>query len=447
MRCWTLWLALLALSLFSCRDASAPSADVVLTIVSPHHDHIQTEFADAFRTWYRATYGESVEVRFQQRGGTSDIVRYVTSEFASKRASGTADEGIGIDVFFGGGLPAAEALKAAGCTVAITLPADVLALQPAELAGIPMRDPERHWYGNVLAAFGIVFNKKALTAAGVSEPSTWTDLASESMSGRVILADPNKSASIAVCFELILQKQGWERGWATLMRIGGNTREFKPTSSQVAPDVAQGVGWAGMCIAVYGHSQIGKSGSDLVGYVSPVGATAYTPDPIAVLRGCRDLTLATRFVTFTLSEPGQALWTLPAGHPNGPKAHTLYRMPAIPLIYDKYAEAITVPSRPFADPTGFVYDAALERRRSPLIGPLIRAAFLKNLDLSRRAWQAVIDSKYDAALVAEFEKPPFDEQEGLQLAREHHGDPRRALELDRQWYEFFRAKYERLLSQ
>ncbi len=435
-----------ASGLFGCGDDKSSSGVAVLTVVSPHNDFIQVEFAEAFRRWHRENYGADVEVRYQQRGGTSEIVRYITSEFEARQAAGTADEGIGIDVFFGGGIPAAERLKSAGCTRAVTVPPDVLEGQPATLAGIPLRDPEHHWYGNVLTAFGIVYNKKALAKENIPEPRTWSDLADEKFYGRVILADPNKSASISVCFEIIFQKHGWPKGWATLMRIGGNTRDFKQRSSQVAPDVAQGIGWAGMCIDFYAHSQIVKSGADVVGYVAPRAATAVTPDPIAVLRGCRDPLLADRFVTFTLTEQGQALWALEPGHPAGPRKHALYRLPAIPSIYEKYGERMMVQARPFTETAGFAYDADKERRRKPIVGPLIAAAFLKNLDGCRRAWRAVIDSGMDPALVAEFEAPPFTEDESLALGQAHRDDSRRALQLDRQWFRFFRDKYERILS-
>lgn len=429
-----------------CGGEAQPSSGAVLTIVSPHDEFIQNEFAAAFRAWHRETTGQDVVVKFQQRGGTSEIVQYVTSEFAARREAGTADDGIGIDVFFGGGIPAVERLKASGCTVAVALPEDVLALQPAELAGIPMRDPEGHWYGNVLTSFGIVYNKRLVAERNLPPPTRWADLASEAYFGRVILADPTKSASISVCFELILQKHGWERGWATLMRIGGNAREFKPVSAQVAPEVAQGVGAVGMCIEFYAVAQIVKSGADVVGYVAPPGETAITPDPIAVLRGSHDAALATRFVSFTMSERGQALWALPAGVPGGPAEHSLHRMPAIPSVYEKHADQITTRARPFADTATFHYDAEKERRRKPLIGPLIAAAFLKNAALSRRAWKAVIDSDYDAALVKEYEAAPFDEAEGIRLGQAHAADARRALELDRQWRTFFRTKYERILA-
>ena len=432
--------------LLGCGDDEPSGGVAVLTVVSPHNDFIQVEFAGAFRRWHRENYGQDVDVRYQQRGGTSEIVRYITSEFEARQAAGTADEGIGIDVFFGGGIPAAERLKAAGCTREVTVPPDVLEGQPATLAGIPLRDPEGHWYGNVFTVFGIVFNKKALAKENIPEPRTWSDLAGEKFYGRVILADPNKSASISVCFEMIFQKHGWPKGWATLMRIGGNTRDFKPRSSQVAPDVAQGIGWAGMCIDFYAHSQIAKSGPDVVGYVAPRAATAVTPDPIAVLRGCRDPLLADRFLTFTLTEQGQALWALEPGDPAGPKEHALYRLPAIPSVYEKYGERMMVDARPFTETAGFAYDADKERLRKPAVGPLIAAAFLKNLDLCRRAWRAVIDSGMDPTLVAEFEAPPFTEDESLALGQAHRDDPRRALQLDQQWFRFFRDKYERILS-
>ncbi|MFC1461204.1 hypothetical protein ACFLQR_01635, partial [Verrucomicrobiota bacterium] len=72
-----------------------------LVILSPHNEAIRYEFELAFRRWHKGRFGEAVDVDWRNIGGTSEIIRYINSEFeAAKRVS---NQGIGIDLLFGGG--------------------------------------------------------------------------------------------------------------------------------------------------------------------------------------------------------------------------------------------------------------------------------------------------------------------------------------------------------
>ena len=68
-----------------------------LIIISPHPEGTETEFGSNFEKWYEEQTGRTVKTDWRDVGGTSSNYRFIESEF--KRVP----EGIGVDIFFGGG--------------------------------------------------------------------------------------------------------------------------------------------------------------------------------------------------------------------------------------------------------------------------------------------------------------------------------------------------------
>ncbi|HOR26933.1 MAG TPA: extracellular solute-binding protein [Candidatus Sumerlaeota bacterium] len=423
-----------------------PTAEATrLVIVSPHNEFIRQEFERGFQRWYAERRGgaPAVEFEWQDRGGTYQMVEAIAGAY---QALDDKDDGMGVDLVWGGGIEAMEQLKAAGATTAAALPQPVLDSLPAEIAGVRLYDPDGHWYGAVLSSFGIIYNKEVLRTLGVAAPATWSDLSNPALFGHIVLADPSKSGSARVAFEVILQKHGWAEGWALLMEIAGNTREFTDSASNVPSEVAQGSAAAGMSIDFYAFSQIESTGAEMLGYVSPVNATALTPDPICMLRGGPNPAAAEAFMEFVLTKPGQSLWLLKPGTPGGPAEHGLWRMPILPAAYEHPADQRLIDFNPYASETTFNLDMDLSTRRSPLLGPLFMAAFLRNSELLRQAWRKVMTLPADAPLRRQFNAVPFSEEEALDLARRYQASPREASQLEIDWQRRFRARYEQVLN-
>ncbi len=127
-----------------------------LVLISSHWEGIRYEFERAFKARYRSETGRAVELEWMDVGGSSETLRYLESEFKNKPA------GIGIDVFFGGGLDPYLALKKAHLLESYILPKSLLEKIPTSLAGVPLYDPDHSWYGATLSGFGIVYNKVVL---------------------------------------------------------------------------------------------------------------------------------------------------------------------------------------------------------------------------------------------------------------------------------------------
>ena len=222
------------------------------------------------------------------------------------------------------------------------------------------------------------------------------------------------SSSAKLCYEMVLQSNGWARGWRILAGIAANGRYFASGSTQVALDVSRCEAAAGMIIDYYGRTQVdyvgrAPDGEFRLGYISPVGATATTPDPIAIMRGAPHRELAERFVQFVLSVEGQKLWMCKVGSPGGPRQFGLYRPPIRPDIYSRFADQLIFPENPYREPDRFNLDSRLWNRRFSLLGILMRAAFIDNADLLIRAADRARLAAPNSPARKEFDALPFAE--------------------------------------
>jgi ABC-type Fe3+ transport system substrate-binding protein len=229
--------------------------DPVLVIVSPHNEAIRYEFEHAFSRWHQQKYGKPVKVEWRVIGGTTEIMRYLASEYASAakawwpRATGKpwpanatetvtsekkpADPALlevyekfrntddpaafsaRIDLFFGGGQFDHSNAFDQGMTVAPWEPKnppkglfteDSIDLIPEKLSGETWRTPTL--FGNVISTFGICYNVDRLADLGVkTPPKEWKDLADPVYFGQVGTVDPTKSGSVAKAFENIIDQR------------------------------------------------------------------------------------------------------------------------------------------------------------------------------------------------------------------------------------------------
>jgi iron(III) transport system substrate-binding protein len=232
------------------QPAPAKAEDTVV-IITPHNEAIRYEYARGFQEWYRARTGQTVAVDWRVIGGTSEIARFLESEYVAsfhnywtgrlgklwtaavqagfQRGRIAADAsvvvtearaaflessvGCGIDVFFGGGTYDLEKQATAGRLVdsgMLQLHPDWFTdrVIPRNFAGETFWDKDGLWFGTVLSSYGIIFDRDSLQRLGFKgEPQQWTDLADPRLVGEVALADPTKSGSIAKAFENIIQQQ------------------------------------------------------------------------------------------------------------------------------------------------------------------------------------------------------------------------------------------------
>jgi len=382
-----------------------------LVIISPHWEGIRYEFGHGFERWYEEQTGRPVSVDWRDFGGTSDDVKFIRSSFAKVEEG----EDIGIDLFFGGGLPPYELLAEEGLFEPYRLPDDILEHIPPQYPGGDLYDPQFRYYGTVLSGFGILYNKEVLRRLNLPEPESWEDLAAPGAFTWVGMGDPRSSGSALMVFEIILQAYGWERGWEVITRLGGNCRYFTRSSSAIPKDVALGEIAYGGAIDFYARTAIARHGAERLGFVLPKGKTVVNPDPIAILKGAPHPELAQAFVRFVMSEAGQRLWFLPTGMEGGPERYQLLRMPILPEFYTRYAQVSGGATSPFDWKTDFVYDGATATRRRGVLQDLLGSFIIDTQYELVPAWKETIAAGLPPEAVGRLTHMPVNADEALAL--------------------------------
>lgn len=473
-------------------EEAVPDPDALsLVIITPHNEQIRSEFAAGFDRWHRARHGQGVIIDWRTPGGTSDIRKQIYAEYAAAYRDDKLDT-MSYDLLFGGGSYEHKKIKdgpdvkddegnpvEVQCSVPVDFSQDQLDAWygQKEIGRNVLYDPDRHWFGTALSAFGIVYNRDVLrtiaqkTGTQALEPSTWADLADPRLQGWVALANPGQSGSICTTFEVILQLRGWRDGWSILRRAGANSRYFADSSSKVPIDVSIGEAAAGMCIDFYGRYQSQAiergGGGDRVAYVDPFRESDIDPDPVSLLRGAPHPDLAKRFIEFCLSEEGQALWQFTATGSEsvsteamGPVNYELRRMPVRRIMYEKYLDRFVDKVNPFdmVEPID-----QWDRNIRTFIPPLFSAMCIDTHHELKEAWHAINAAgkshpDYEEMMAIFLSMPEAKNMDGevVSLASADHiadvkarwrSDPSgREAELDRiAWTAFFRDNYRKIV--
>ena len=253
------------------KQATLAKADDTLVIITPHNEAIRYEYTQGFRAWYQRKTGRTVAVDWRVIGGTSEINRFIDSEYtaafqnywtsklhrawsnevlnayanprlnpddspgddspemAARRAFLASEVSCGLDLFFGGG--SIDYIKHADAGRLVD--SGILRLHPEwfgdgvipqAFTGEDYWDKQGRWVGDVLSSYGIIYNRDVLKKIGIErEPRAWADLQDPRYLAQVALCDPTKSSSIAKAFDNLIQQQMHQQ-WDQLAATTGRDR-------------------------------------------------------------------------------------------------------------------------------------------------------------------------------------------------------------------------------
>lgn len=213
-----------------------------------------------------------------------------------------------VDIFWGGESALYDKLAEQKLLAPLGLPSSVMDAIPATIGKpkpIYLKDPKGFWTGTVLEPYGLVYQPTVLKRLGVPEPKDWDDLLNPKLKGQVAQCAPSRSSSSHATYEVILQRDGDEKGWAWLKRLGANTGMFTARSRDVPSVVARGEFAAGFAVPSYMAFEDRLAGFDIK-FVAPKTAWI-TPEPIAIVAGAKHPKAARAFIEYMLSERGQRM--------------------------------------------------------------------------------------------------------------------------------------------
>jgi len=203
-----------------------------------------------------------------------------------------------------------------------------------------------------------VYHPKLLAKLGVPEPKDWDDLLHPRLKGQVAQCAPTRSSSSHATYEVILQRDGDEKGWAWLKRLAGNTGIFTARSRDVPSVVARGEFAAGFAVPSYMAFEDRLAGHD-IRFVAPKTAWV-TPEPIGILAGSKRPRAAKAFIEYLLSERGQRVAMERGVFPITPK----YRVQGKPGSQAEMAVEFTGGMRSYFDiDVNNIYDDEIAQKR------------------------------------------------------------------------------------
>ena len=123
---------------------------------------------------------------------------------------------------------------------------------PDKIGNYPINDPGGMYLGQALAGYGIVYNTRYIAAHKIPAPVEWKDLLSPQWFGHVGITSPSRSGTMHLTVETILQGEGWDEGWSTLLRMSGNSSAVTERSFGVPDGVNNGQFGAGPVIDFFG---------------------------------------------------------------------------------------------------------------------------------------------------------------------------------------------------
>lgn len=347
-----------------------------LIILSPHWEGVRYEFQWAFQEAHKRSTGRDVSFTWLDAGGTSEILRFIRSEYDKNPG------GINIDLFFGGGIEPYEELKRQNLLSSYKVPDMLLNRIPKDIGGTLLVDPDYQYYSPVIGSFGILCNAEVLKIIQAPLPKTWEDLTQPLFHSWLASSDPRKSGSSHMIYEIILQAYGWEKGWDVIFGLGQNIRSFGAQSNQPAKDVESGEVACAFAYDTQAWWAQQKYGADAMPLVLPEGLTALAPDAAGILRGAPNKTIAEHFMDFLMSDEGQRLWIKPKGSIGGPKQYNLARMPVIPSIYKESGPKLTN-FNPFQWQNSFVFESDKASRRWNILNDLLGVFIIDYHELLR----------------------------------------------------------------
>jgi iron(III) transport system substrate-binding protein len=349
------------------RPAFAQGLEDRLVIVTSFSKDLTTPLAQAFEKKYPGT-----KVDVQNRNSAAAIA------FIREARSNPPD------IFWASAPDAFEVLKKNSLLQKYAPKAQGLA---DKVGSYPVNDPTGFYTGFAASGYGIMYNTRYLRANNLPVPREWDDLKKPVYFGHVGISAPSRSGTTHLTVETILQGEGWEKGWATLLEIGGNLAQVSDRSFGVPDAVNSGQYGIGIVIDFFGLSA--KASGFPVEFVYP-SVTTIVPANVGIIANAKNQKAAEAFVEFLLSDEGQLILLDPK----------IQRLPVRPAIYEKAPAGYPNPFKDSKLGAGVNFDADLSEGRYELVNAMYDRLVTFRLKELNAAWKAIHGAEAKLGMLA-----------------------------------------------
>ena len=340
--------------------AFAQSGENRLVIVTSFSKELTAPYAAAFEKKYPGT---RVEV---QNRNTAAAIAFIRETRSSPP-----------DIFWASAPDAFEVLKKNTLLQKYQPKAQGIA---DKVGGYPVNDPQGFYVGFAASGYGIMYNTRYTRANNLPAPKEWDDLKKPVSHGHVGISAPSRSGTTHLTVETILQGEGWDKGWATLLEMGGNFAQVSDRSFGVPDAVNSGQYGIGIVIDFFGLSA--KASGFPVEFVYP-SVTTLVPANIGIIANAKNPKAAEAFVEFLLSDEGQQILLDP-------------KIQRLPVRSATYAKAPAGYPNPFTDKSlgaKVKFDADLSETRYELLNSLFDRLITFRLKELNAAWKAIHEAE------------------------------------------------------
>jgi ABC-type Fe3+ transport system substrate-binding protein len=353
-------LTLAAISTLTPTSAFAQAIENRLVIVTSFSKDVTDPFAQAFQKKYPGT---RVEV---QNRNTNAAVTFIRETRSSPP-----------DIMWASAPDAFEVLKKDKLLFKYQSQAPGIA---QKVGTYPINDPDGFFTGFAASGYGIMFNTRYLRANNIPAPKEWDDLKKPIYFGHVGISAPSRSGTTHLTVETVLQGEGWDKGWATLLEIGGNLAQVSDRSFGVPDAVNSGQYGVGIVIDFFGLSA--KASGFPVEFVYP-SVTTIVPANVGIIANAKNQKAAEAFVEFLLSDEGQQILLDPK----------IQRLPVRLATYDKAPAGYPNPFKDTSIGAKVSFKAELSEARYELLNSLYDRVVTFRLKELNAAWKAIHDAE------------------------------------------------------
>jgi len=220
-------------------------------------------------------------------GTTIDVYRSGTSEVLAKfQAEETA------------GAIQAEIISVADMSIYRNLYAQdmIYGYKPKNLDKVPaMFQHENGAFNEVRwSGMSIIYN----TGLVGTPPRNWKDFLKPEYKGKIVMPDPQYSGTVVATIGALVKAPGY--GWKFFEDFTANGGKLAKSNGDVGQAVASGEFALGMIVDRNAYAL--KTEGSPVDYLYPADGTVLLPQPIAILKNCKNLPLAKAFLDYVYSE-------------------------------------------------------------------------------------------------------------------------------------------------